>query len=174
MKFGAKLTVTLVAVLLPLTSFGASFVAHPWTDIPGCFTTLTHNGQAVNTNGSQSTIRDVDDLAVIRDIKGQPLGGLEIMIIQNYDAAADEMKVDYQAALTGRGDYTVAADGTRHFAYDGFIRFQDMLPMRVKQNVSAKWSTATQLLLKTKRVVVGTGGAYDTDDSYTLEKAVCQ
>ncbi len=165
-----KFIFSLVTILLPLSSFAA----HPWTDIPGCYMTISHNGNAANTNGAQSTIRDVDDLAVIKDIKGQPLGGLEIMVMQGYDAAADEMKIDYQAVLTGRGDYTVAADGTRNFAFDGFIRFQDKPPMRVKQNSSVKWITPAKLLLKTKRVVVGTGGAYDTDDAYLLEKATCQ
>ncbi len=167
-----KFIFSLLIVLLPLTSFAA----HPWTDIPGCFKTLAHNGNAVNTNGAQSSIRDVEDLAVIRDIKGQQLGGLEIMIVQGYDAAEDQMKIDYQAALTGKGEYRQSEEmpPTRIFEFDGFIRFQDMPPMRVKQNVSAKWITSSQLLLKTKRVVVGTGGAYDTDDTYLLEKQVCQ
>jgi hypothetical protein len=164
-----KLIFSFLTLVFPLSVFAA----HPWTDIPGCFKTLTHNGKAVNTNGAQSSIRDVDDLAVIRDIKGQPLGGLEIMIVQGYDSAADEMKIDYQAVLTDRGEYTSTPDGTRSFAFDGFIRFQDMPPLRVKQNASVKWSSPTQLLLKTKRVVVGTGGAYDTDDAYMLEKATC-
>ena len=165
-----KIIFSFLTLLFPLSLLAA----HPWTDIPGCFKTLSHNGAAVNTNGGLSTIRDVDDLAVIRDIKGQPLGGLEMIIVQGYNAASDEMKIDYQAALTGRGEYSASSDGTRAFAFDGFIRFQDMPPMRVKQNASVKWSSPTQLLLKTKRVVVATGGAYDTDDSYVLEKAICQ
>lgn len=173
MNFSAKFIITLSAMLLPLSSFAAS---HPWTDVPGCYKTLTHNGKPVNTNGAQSTIRDVEDLAVIRDIKGQPLGGLEIIVIQNYDVANDEMKIDYQAALTGKGNYrqTEEQPPTRIFEFEGFIKFQDMPPMLVKQNVSAKWTSSTQLLLKTKRVVVGTGGAYDTDDAYLLEKENCQ
>lgn len=165
-----KFIFSLFTLVLPVSALAA----HPWTDIPGCYKTITHNGKGVDTNGAQSTIRDVDDLAVIRDIKGQPLGGLEIIVVQDYDAAADEMKIDYQAALTGRGEYTEAADGTRNFAFDGFIKFQDMPPMRVKQNASVKWSSSTQLTLKTKRVVVGTGGLYDTDDSYVLAKENCQ
>ena len=165
-----KIIISFFTLILPVSVFAA----HTWTDIPGCYTTVTHDGSAVNTNGAQSTVRDVDDLAVIRDIKGQPLGGLEMILVQGYDAAADEMKIDYQAVLTDRGDYTTAADGTRNFAFDGFIRFQDMPPMRVKQNASVKWLTPKQLSLKTKRVVVGTGGVYDTDDSYVLEKAICQ
>lgn len=165
-----KFIFAIFTLILPLTSFAA----HPWTDIPGCFKTLAQNGKTVDANGAQSTIRDVDDLAVIRDIKGQPLGGLEIMVIQGYDAVKDEMKIDYQAVLTDRGTYSVASDGSRHFVFDGWIKFQDMPPMRVKQDASVKWITQSQLMLKTKRVVVGTGGAYDTDDTYLLEKQTCQ
>lgn len=164
-----KLTLSFITLLLPISTFAA----HPWTDVPGCFKTLTHNGDTVNTNGAQSTIRDVDDLAVIRDIKGQPLGGLEVIVIQNFDSATDEMKIDYQAVLSDRGSYTTLPDGTRSFAFDGLIRFQDMPPMRVKQYASVKWATAEQLVLSTKRVVYGTGGMYDTDDVYLLEKAIC-
>lgn len=164
-----KFILSLATILLPLTSTAA----HPWTDIPGCYMTVTHNGNPANTNGAPSSIRDVDDFAVVTDIKGQPLGGLEIMIVQSHDASTDELKIDYQAVLTGRGDYTTSADGTRSFAFDGFVRFQGMPPMRVKQNASVKWLTPTQLSLKTKRVVVGTGGAYDTDDNYELDKISC-
>ncbi len=161
------------SALLSLAISSSAYAAHPWTDVPGCYSTVTQNGKPSNTNGLTSSIRDVDDLAVITDIKGKPLGGLEMMIVQNYDAQTDEVKVDYQAALTGRGDYTTEADGTRSFAFDGFIRFQNMPPMRVKQNASVKWLSPSQLMLKTKRVVVGTGGMYDTDDNYVLEKQNC-
>lgn len=165
-----KFALTVLTLVFPLTTFAA----HPWTDVVGCYKTLTHNGAAVDTNGAQSSIKDVDDLAVIHDAKGGTLGGLEMMIIQGYDKAADEMRIDYQAALTGRGEYTTDASSKRIFTYSGFIRFQDMPPMMVKARVAVLWLAANKLQLETKREVPGTGGGYDTNDVYTLQKTDCQ
>lgn len=165
-----KLVLAVISVLLPLSALAA----HPWTDVVGCYGTVSDNGKAVVTNGAQTSIKDVDDLAVIHDAKGGKLSGLEMMIVQGYNADTDEMKIDYQAAVNNIGSYTTEGS-KRVFAFAGLIRFQDSpTPTFVKARVAVSWLANGNLQLETKREVPGTGGAYDTNDIYVLQKAVCQ
>ena len=181
LKFWGLLVVGLTACA-PANADQALGIGSPWTDLEGCYDTVERNGQVVPKPDymNKTTTFKSGSSHMMRDLDGKEIPSLELIIFQKYSKPENTLYMDWQPVFETMGQYAVAADGTRHFGFNGKLIYDATefgggksffhleIALSIKSLGNDEW-----FFTQHRRVPEVPDHSMDVDDTYLLKKIIC-